>query len=112
MTPATRNFDIYKGAKWGHTFTFLQSGTTDPFDLTGRGPFVFTVKKPNTDQTIFEATVTSDYDDTGAMSVEISSDQSDRLAIGSQVRYGLRDAQDNPYMVGVLNVKYFAPEPA
>lgn len=111
MTPATRNFDIYKGAKWSHTFRFLQSGTITPINLDGLTPMVFTVKKPNTDETMFNATVVVATPSSGVAVVTISSAQSDLLPIGAKVRYGLRDNLDNPYMVGVLDVKYFAPEP-
>lgn len=111
MTPATQNFDIYKGAKWSYTFSFLQAGTTTPVNLTGLVPMVFTAKKQNTDQTLFEAEVTVATPANGVVQVTISSDQSNLLVVGSQVQYGLRDSQNNPYMVGVLNVKYFAPEP-
>jgi hypothetical protein len=112
MTPATRNFDIYQGAKWEHTFTFKVSGTETPIDLTGLGPFVFTVKKSRSDDLYFNATVTSDYDDTGVVTVTISAEDSARLPLSPAVRYGFRDALNNPYMVGELVVKFFAPEPA
>jgi hypothetical protein len=112
MTPAVFNFDIYKGAKWEHTLTFKVSGTTTPINLSGLGPFVFTVTKPNTDTPIFDATITSNYDATGVMTVTIPSSLTDSLFVSQQVRYGLRDAQNNPYMVGVLTVKYFSPNPA
>jgi hypothetical protein len=112
MTPANHNFDIFKGAKWGHTLTLKVSGTQTPVDLTGLGPFVLTVKHPTRDEVLFNATVTSDYDDTGILAVAISSTQSDTLTIGTKPRYGLRDAENNPYMTGLLNVKYFAPDPS
>jgi hypothetical protein len=111
MTPATRNFNIYKGAKWSYTFSFLQSGTTTPVNLSGSVPMVFTVKKPNTDETIFNATVTVATPANGVAVVTISGAQSDLLPVGAKVRYGLRDNLNNPYMVGFLEVKYFAPEP-
>ena len=111
MTPAVHNFDIYKGAKWEHTFTLKVSGTTTPINLTGLGPFVFTVKELNCDKLLFNATVTSAYDATGVLAIVISSTQSDTLRSGTQVRYGLRDNLNNPYMVGNLQVKFFAPDP-
>lgn len=112
MTPATQNFDIYKGARWEHTLTFKETGTGTPIDLTGRTPFVLTIKKARTDETLFNGTATVTTPASGVVVVLITSAQSDTLSEGAQVRYGLRDAQNNPYMVGLLNVKYFAPEPA
>jgi hypothetical protein len=110
MTPSRKNFDIYKGAKWSHTLTFKVSGTNTPVNLTGLGPFVFTVKKPRKDENLFNAVVTSAYDNTGVIEVTISSLNSDSLIVGTQYPYGLRDALDNPYMVGFLDAKYFPPE--
>jgi hypothetical protein len=112
MTPANKNFDIYKGAKWEHTFTLKSSGTNTPLDLTGLGPFVFTVKKPRKDESLFNATITSLYNSTGVVKVTITSTNSDSLIVGTQYPYGMRDALDNPYMVGFLDTKYFAPERA
>jgi hypothetical protein len=112
MTPANKNFDIYKGAKWSHTFTLKVSGTNTSVNLTGLGPFVFTVKKPRKDETLFDATIVSSYNSTGVMEITISSANSDALIAGTQYPYGLRDKFDNPYMVGLLDAKYFAPERA
>jgi hypothetical protein len=115
MTPATLSPDdlpIYKGAQWAHTFSLKQTGTNTPVDLTGLGPFVLTVKRPSNDSVLVQGTVAFVGSATlGQLSVLLTAAQTDLCPIGT-VRIGLRDRVNNPYVEGVCNVRFFAPDPA
>jgi hypothetical protein len=115
MTPGIINpddFPIYQGAKWSFVFALTQTSTGIPIDLTGLGPFVFELKRMTSDEPLVTGTAEVDPDpETGLITLTLTAAQTDALALG-KVRLGLRDALNNPYMVGELNVKYFPPEPA
>jgi hypothetical protein len=114
MTPANITnitaLAIYKGAKWEHTLTFYQTGTTDPVDLSSL-TFVLTFRHPTTKAFLFNgsATLTTDGTD-GKVTLLATSAQTDALPLGP-IRAGMRDNEDNAYMEGVLNVEYFSPDP-
>ena len=108
MTPGELNIPISRGAKWSFAFAFVVTDTDDPLDLTGLGPFVCEVKAINANRLLATATVTSDYDDTGIVTVTLSSAQTLALPLG-KVRMGLRDALDNSYLEGTPEVVWFTP---
>jgi hypothetical protein len=109
MQPSTTGLTVFKGAKFHHDIVFKAGGV--PVDLTGLGPFVSTFSHPTKDQVLATHTVTSDYDDTGAITVEVSAEQTGRLPLGF-VRWGIRDSQNNPYVAAVCPVEFFSPPPA
>lgn len=108
MTPGELDIPIYKGSKWSFTFQFIQTANGNPVNLTGAGPFVCEVKKLREDQILATATVTSDYDATGTVTITLSTAQTGGLPIG-KVRMGVRDANNNPYLEGTPEVKWFTP---
>ena len=108
MTPGELNIPIYRGAKWSFAYAFVVVGTDTPLDLTGLGPFVCQVKDPRGDRVLATATVTSDYDATGIVTITLSSTQTRALPLG-YVRMGLRDKEDNSYLEGTPEVKWFTP---
>jgi len=112
MTPGELTTPIYRGAKWAHTFTFLQSGTSTPVDLTGLTPLVMEFRD-KTGSLITSATVTVATPSSGVVAVSLTAVQTQlfRLGVGI-VRAGIRDALNNPYAEGTLDVKYFTPTPA
>lgn len=113
MTPGTLNIPIYRGAKWEHTLTLKQRVTKTPVDLTGLGPFVLQVENSRTRETLATATITSDYDATGVMTVTIPASITKDFPLGTgAVNVGMRDAFNNPYLQATLNVWDFTPEPA
>ena len=115
MTPADitgeEDLNLYQGAKWEHTLTFYQTGTTTPVDLSGK-TFVLTFKRHPNKALLFHgsATLTTDGTD-GKVTVLVTGAQSDALSIGP-IYCGMRDNLNNPYMEGLIKVKYFAPDPA
>jgi hypothetical protein len=114
MTPATikpSDLPIYKGARWSHTFTFLQAGTDAPVDLTDLGPFALTFKREAGDTLLVHGSVTIDDAEAGKLAVLLTGAQTDALPLG-KVRIGLRDRLNNPYAQGFCDVLFFAPDPA
>lgn len=111
MTPGDLDLPIYRGAKWSFAFAFVVVATDTPLDLTGLGPFVCEVKDPRRDSVLATATVTSDYDATGIVTVTLTAAQTRSLPVG-KVRMGIRDAENNPYLEWTPEVKWFTPNPA
>lgn len=113
MTPGTTTLPFYRGAKWSHIFTFTQTDGGTAVDLTGLGPFVCEVERVDGGTTLGTATITSSYNSTGIMTIEFSASVTRTFPVGTgTVRLGLRDALNNPYLIGVLDVVKFAPDPA
>lgn len=110
MTPGAPQTDlpISRGARWTFTFLLVETGTTDPVDLTGLGPFVCEIKDPRSDRVLATPTVTSDYDDTGRITITIEPEDTLALPLG-KVRFGVRDAEFNPYIEYMPEVKWFTP---
>jgi len=115
MTPADMTVEpdlaIYRGAVWEHTFLLESEDTGDPLDLTGLGPFVCQIKKINSETVIATATVTSAYDATGLITPKFTAVQT-LLCTDNQVSCGIRDALNNLYAEGFLQVKKATPNPA
>jgi len=113
MTPGTTSLPFYRGAKWSHIFTFTQTAGGAAVNLTGLGPFVCKVERADNGSSLGTATITSAYNSTGIMTIEFPASVTRTFPVGSGiVRLGLRDALNNPYLVGVLDVFKFAPDPA
>ena len=115
MTPATTlNAPIYAGAKWEHTLSFKQSGTSTPVNLTGLTPLVVTFK--NTSRSVVadaSVSVVGDDPTAGVITVSLTAAQTLRFPVGSaSVTIGIRDALNNPYLEASLDVKPFTPDPA
>lgn len=108
MTPGDLNIPIFRGARWAFTFRLVVKGTGDPLDLTGLGPFVCEIKSPKANRLLVTPTITSDYDDTGTITITITPEQTLTLPLGP-VRMGVRDAEGNPYMEGRPEVEWFTP---
>lgn len=100
---------IFQGSKWGHTL-YLQDPDGNPLDLTGLGPFVVQFDKAN-GNAIATATTAVDADPaTGIVTTFLTAAQTIDFAIGP-VRAGMRDAANNPYFQGLLQVHKFSPTP-
>lgn len=110
MTPGDLDLPIYRGAKWSFAFLFVVVDTDTPLDLTGLGPFVCQIKDPRADRLLATATVESDYDDSGLVTITLTPTQTRALSVG-KVRMGLRDNEGNPYMESMIEVKWFSPNP-
>jgi hypothetical protein len=113
MTPATIRPDdmpIFKGGRWSHTLTFLQTGSDAPVNLTGLGPFVLTFKRETGDTLLLQGSTTIADAAAGKLDVLLTGAQTKTLPLG-KVRMGLRDNLNNPYAQGFCNVLFFAPEP-
>lgn len=100
---------IYKGATWEHVLTFTDSAG-DSLDLTGLSPFVFTITKLKSDTLIVNATVANTNLAGGIITISLTAAQTEALNIGD-VRAGLRDNINDPYLQMILAVKYFSPDP-
>ena len=111
FTDADEELAVYRGSRWAHTFTFTDSETGDPVDLTGYLPFVMTFKNPTTDALRFNATIDSTNAATGILLVSATAAQTDTLSRG-KVRLGMRDNANNPWGEGVVSVLKFTPDPA
>ena len=108
MTPGVLTVPISKGAKYNFTFNLVEPTTRDPIDLTGLGPFVCEVKSFAGNRLLVTATVTSAYDATGQITITMNAAQTATLPLG-QVRMGVRDDDDEPYMEGTPEVVWFTP---
>jgi hypothetical protein len=114
MTPhilTPNELPIYQGAKWSHTLTITQAGTTTPVDLTGLGPFVMEIRRVTGNGLLVSPTCTVATPANGQIAVLLTAAQTEVLPLGS-VRVGLRDAQNNPYIEGETEVRRFTPNPA
>ena len=112
MTPGTLTVPFYRGARYAHRLTLTNTSDGSPLDLTGLGPFVFTVKNARNGIVIANATVASDYDATGVIDVEILAAVTDRFPLGEDsVTVGMRDNDNNPYIQSTVDVLPFTPEP-
>lgn len=113
MTPGILNIPIYKGAKWEHTLTFKQRGANTAVDLTGLTPLVMQFRNVISRAIIATATVTVTTPSSGVAVVLLTSDQTSRFPLGvGTVTAGIRDALNNPYAEGTLDVRAFTPTPA
>ena len=109
MTPGELTIPISRGAKWSFEFAFVtDDDAEDPVDLTGLGPFVCEVKAINANRLLATATVTSDYDATGIVTVTLSAAQTLALPLGF-VRMGMKDVEDSPLFEGTPEVAWFTP---
>lgn len=108
MTPGDLSIPIYRGARWSFAFALVVVATDDPLDLTGLGPFVCEIKDPRANRLLATPTVTSDYDDTGIITITITPEQTLALPLGN-VRMGVRDAEGNSYLEGSPLVDWFTP---
>jgi hypothetical protein len=111
MTPGTLSIPIYRGAKWEHTLLLKDSSTGLPLDLTGLGPFVFQIKPLQGNyETVPVVTVTSSYDATGLITISLTAAET-LLITPMNIRAGMRDNFNNPYIECVLPVFDFTPDP-
>ena len=114
MTPGLLTTPIFPGAKWEHTLTFRQSGTATPVNLTGLTPLVMQFR--NTAGAIIASatvTVVGDAPANGQVVVLLTAAQTNTFPLGTgTVNAGIRDALNNPYAQGTLDVKPFTPDPA
>lgn len=109
--PHLETFPIYKGAKWQHIVRFVQTGTIDSVDLTGLGPFVATIDHGCKDEDLADALVEVDDDPTtGLVKITLTAEQTSQLPLG-HIRFGFRDALNNPYIACTVPVRYFSPAP-
>ncbi len=110
MTPGAPQtaLPISRGARWAFTFRIVETGTATPVDLTGLGPFVCEIKDPRRNGLLATPTVTSDYDDTGLITITIEPEDTLALPLG-QVRFGVRDVTGNPYIEYMPEVVWFTP---
>jgi len=101
---------FYKGTRWAHTLTLKNRSDKSPVDLTGVGPFTFTITPMKSKTIIGTGTATVDADpETGKIYLVVGTSVTDDLPEG-EVRVGLRSANDDPYIVGVCAVRYFPPD--
>ena len=108
MTPGVLNIPISKGAKWSFAFRLIQKGTNTPVDLTGLGPFVCEIRALHADRLLASPTVSSAYDNTGVITISMPAEVTATLPLG-EVRMGVKDSEDNPYMEGTPEVVWFTP---
>ena len=112
MTPGLLTTPIFQGAKWEHTLTFRQSGTATPVNLTGLTPLVMQFRN-TAGAIIASATVTVATPSNGVAVVLLTAAQTEKFPLGTgTVLAGIRDALNNPYAQGTLDVKPFTPDPA
>ena len=111
MTPGTLNIPIYKGARWAHTLTFLQSGTQTPVSISGLEPFVMTFKN-EAGYLLANALVTVMDAPNGVLSVVLTAAQTDTFPLGAgKASVGLRNNNNDPYLQATLDVLPFTPDP-
>lgn len=66
------------------------------------------VKDLRADRVIVVPTVTSEYDDTGTITITMTPEQTRSLPLGN-VRIGLRDYTGDPFLEWMPEVKWFTP---
>ena len=102
---------IYQGARWYHTLTLLQTGTTTPVDLSGK-TFALEFRHPSRDTLLFSGAIAFVTDGTdGKITVLATAAQTNTLTKG-KVRCGMRDNLNDPYLEGEIAVLPFTPDPA
>ena len=112
MTPGTITIPFYKGARYAHRLTLTNTSDGTALNLTGLGPFAFTVKNARTGALLAEATLTSSYNSTGIIDVEILASVTNRFPLGTDaVSVGMRDNLNNPYIQATVDVLPFTPDP-
>lgn len=112
MTPGLLITPIFQGAKWEHTLTFRQSGTATPVNLTGLTPLVMEFRN-SAGSLLASAAVTVATPSSGVAVVLLTAAQTNTFPLGTgTVNAGIRDALNNPYAQGALDVKPFTPDPA
>ena len=110
MTPGPFEIPFYQGATWSYSLEFVDEDTEVPYDLTGLGPFVMTVR--DKDGTILsETNSVGPYDATGIISFEVDSSVTALYTLGT-VYVGIVDNNMEPYAVGTPKVlRFSAPAP-
>jgi len=113
MTPhilTSNELPIYQGAKWKHTLTITQAGTTTAVNLTGLTPFVMEIRRVKDDRLLASPTCTVATPSSGQVAVLLTAAQTNALPLGI-VRIGLRDELNTPYLEGESEVRRFTPDP-
>lgn len=109
MTPGIFDIPFFQGATWNQTLEFIDEVTDLPYDLTGLGPFVMTIKDKDGNE-LASATGTGDYDNDGLVNFSIDSSVTINFPLGT-VYVGIVDDNMEPYMVGAPKVLKFAYPP-
>jgi hypothetical protein len=109
MTPGPFEIPFYQGATWNQTLEFTDEETGTPFDLTGLGPFVMTVKDKD-GNVLSQVDGTGDYTDDGLVEFTIDHTVTASFQLGT-VYVGVVDANVLPYLSGNPKVfRFSAPE--
>lgn len=110
MTPGTHNLVIYRGAQFALRLTFTDTDTEAALDLTGLSPFIAQIRQRAKAPLILELTVTDTDLANGVIEISATAAQTAPVQPGDY-EWGLRDAQDNPYLEGKVTFKRFIPQP-
>lgn len=102
---------MYRGAKFSMRFSCFAADKVTPLNLTGLGPFVMEVRRRSRAPLLLSLTFTATNLAQGKFQFVAESGQTDTLPIG-QARYGIRDALDNLYAEGIMDISAATPEPS
>lgn len=116
-TPADTPLTFYRGAAWGHIFSFFQEGTDTPVDLTGLGPFVLEVRKEQDGPLLLSATYSAI--DLVNGQIQLTATATQTLALPKPVsprnpvvlRYAIRDGTNAAYAEAPAYVYPFTAAP-
>jgi hypothetical protein len=117
MTPASNTLQIFRGSKYDLVLKFYVPGTTTVIDLTGLDPFVMEIRRKAESPLLLSLTYAAvdlangqiQFTATAVQTLTLPKPPSDKPLL---VRYGIRDAVNNPYAEGVMEIHPFTPEPA
>lgn len=102
----SKSLTIYRGTKFEHLLTFVDSSSGAPLDLTGLSPFVCVLSNPRTKAKLATLTVTNTDLSGGQLTIAASESQTTDLPLGP-VLLGLRDDEGNPYILDSIKVDFF-----
>ena len=117
MTPGTTTLSFYRGARWAKTFTVKQTGTDDPIDLSGYGPFVMEIRRRKEGALLLAPTYVEIDLVNGQIAFEADAAGTDALPQPPGVikpltaYFGIRDNNNNLYVTGAALIYDAIPAP-
>ncbi len=109
MKAAYYEIILNRAGAYGETLTFVQTGTSDPIDLTGLAPFKAEVRDRSSGPLLLALTVTGTDLENGQISISASAEDTANLTPHVS-KWGLIDSEGTLYLYGAANILPMIPE--
>jgi hypothetical protein len=110
MTPSNQALKMNRGARLALRFSCFAADSETPLDLSGLGPFVMEIRRRSRAPLLLSPTFV-EVDMTQGIFEFISEAEDTSILPVCQARYGIRDALDNLYADGIMDILPATPNP-